>query len=95
MNTLIHADIFFFITTIVTIVLGILLAIALIYITIILADIREISRIARRESDEIAEDIHVLRKEVHSELRRGSSVIASLYRVLRGLFKRRKSRVNK
>ncbi len=95
METLIHADIFFFITSIATVIIGILLAITLVYIIKILIDIREISRIARSESKDLADDIHVIRNEVQSELNRGSSVVASLIRVIRGLFRRRKSRAQK
>ena len=92
MESLIHADIFFFITTIVTIVIGVLLAVILVYIAKILIDIREISRIARSESKDLADDIHNIRIEVQSELNKGSSVIASLFKIIRGLFRRRKSR---
>jgi len=91
MESLIQADIFFFITTIVVIVLGILSVIILFYITTILADIREISRIARSESEGIAEDIKHIRKEVNDELQRGPSIIFSLIKVIRSLFKHRKS----
>ena len=95
MESLIHADIFFFITTLIVIVLGIILIIIFIYIAMIFVDIRAISRIARSESKDIADDIHIIRGEVQSELRKGSSVVASLLRVVRGLFRRRKSRFNK
>ncbi len=95
MESLIHADIFFFITTFIVIVLGIILVIIFIYIGMILADIRAISRIARSESEDIADDIHMIRSEVQSELRKDSSIILSLIRIIRGLFRRRKSRVIK
>jgi len=91
MESLIHADIFFFITTIIVIVLGILSAIILFYITTILADIREISRIARSESVDIAEDIKHIRKEVNDELQSGSSIIFSLIKVIRNLFRHRRT----
>jgi len=91
MESLIQADIFFFITTIVVIVLGILSAIILFYITTILADIREISRIARSESEGIAEDIKHIRQEVNDELQRGPSIIFSLIKVIRNLFRYRRA----
>lgn len=91
MESLIHADIFFFITTIIVIILGIISAIILFYIAKILADIREISRIARSGSADIAEDIKLIRKEVNNELMNGSSVILSLIKVIRNLFRFRKS----
>lgn len=92
METLIHADIFFFVTTIIAIVLGILLIVILIILIKIMADIREISHIARNETTELASDIHEIREEVTGELRRGSSIIVSLARVIQGLFRRRNAR---
>lgn len=91
MESLIHADIFFFITTIIVIILGIFFAIILFYIAKILADIREISRIARDGSADIAEDIKLIRKEVNDELLGGSSIIFSLIKVIRSLFRHRKT----
>lgn len=95
MESLIHADIFFFITTIIAIILGILLAVALSYIIKILADIKEISNIARTETADMAEDIHNIRDEVKSEFRKNSSVIASLFSIFGSLFRLRKSRISK
>lgn len=92
MESLIHADIFFFVTTIIVIIISVILIVILIYLTKILADIREISRIARNETTDLASDIQEIRGEVRDELRRGSSVIASLFRVIRGLFRRTKAR---
>jgi len=65
MQTLIHADIFFFVTTIVIVLVAIVLIVILIYIVIIMADIREISRFVRKETGEIAEDM----KDIHTEIR--------------------------
>ena len=95
MESLIHADIFFFITTIITIVLGILFSIVLVYIIKILIDIREISRIARIETIDMAEDIHSIRNEVRSQFEKNSSVIASLISIFSSLFRLRKSRISK
>jgi len=91
MESLIHADIFFFITTIIVVILGILFAVILFYIAKILADIREISRIARSESGDIAEDIKHIRQEVNDELQSGSSIIFSLIKVIRNLFRYRRT----
>lgn len=95
MESFIHADIFFFITSIAVIIISIFLAIVLIYLTTILADIREISRIARSESAEIADDIKMIRQEVHQELRRGKSVFASIMKILSSLFRQKRARINK
>lgn len=92
MENLIQADIFFFITTIVTITLGILVSIALVYFIKILIDIREISRMARNESADIASDIQGIRREVKDEFRKNSSVLFSIVQIMRALFRRRKAR---
>lgn len=49
MNTLIHANIFFFITSIAVIVVGVMLTIALVYIVSILGDIKRVTRQVRDE----------------------------------------------
>ena len=95
MESLIHADIFFFITSIVAVILGILIAIILAYLVIILRDIREISRIARSETTDLADDIHTMRSEVHNQLRKNSSILTSIIYIIRGFFRRRKSRITK
>ena len=95
METLIHADIFFLISTIILVIFGILGIIISIYITKIIIDIREISRIARNETSDISGDIHMIRREVHGELSRGSSVVVSIIKIIRGLFRRRKPRITK
>jgi len=92
METLIHANIFFFITSIAVVILGILITIVLIYIATILADIKAISRLAKSETANIATDIHEIRGEIKDELRRGSSMIGSIIKIIQGLFRRRKSR---
>jgi len=94
MQTLIHADIFFFVTTVIVIALGLISIVILTYIAFIIADIREISRIARRESGEIAEDIAEIRGEIKKEIRNNSSVISSIFKVIKNLFNRR-GRANK
>ncbi len=67
MDTLIHADIFFFITTVAVISLTIVVVIALVYIVLILKDIRYISGKVRKESDVIIDDVHELRANVRAQ----------------------------
>lgn len=95
MENLIQADIFFFITTIVVVTFGILISIALLYFIKILADIREISRVARNESADIASDIQGIRREVKDEFRKNSSVLFSIIQIMRTLFRRRKNHNHK
>lgn len=67
METLIHADIFFFITTIAIVILTIIMAIVLVYFIVILNDIRYISRKVRKESDVIIDDVHHLRDQIKTQ----------------------------
>ena len=64
MQELIHADIFFFVTTIVVGVLGIFLIIAGVYGVLILNDLKYISKKLKKGSDEIMEDFEALRSEI-------------------------------
>lgn len=61
MSSLIHADIFFFITTIAVIFMSILLIIVLIFVILILKNLRKLSQTVLSEADLIAEDIDALR----------------------------------
>ena len=67
MNTLIHADIFFFITSIFIVFLTIGFVIMLAYIVPILKNIRYISMLARKEGDKLAQDIEGLRSTIKEE----------------------------
>lgn len=67
MNTLIHADIFFFVTTIVIVILGIGAAIITYYILKIVKSFRHVMENIKKESDNIAEDIAALRVRVKEE----------------------------
>ena len=94
MQTLVHADIFFFITTIAVILLTIVFVVILVYIVVILKDIRELSRIVRREGAEIAEDVHNIRTEIKDEMRyearSGTSSAAAFLNFIATLFAHRK-----
>jgi len=67
MDTLIHADIFFFVTTIVVVVVGLLFVIALIYLIKILNRIKTIAEEVRDETILFREDIHGLRESIQKE----------------------------
>lgn len=67
MNTLVHADIFFFATTIVLIVVGIGLVIAIIYLIKILKDVSYISKKIKSETDAVVGDIALLREHVKND----------------------------
>ncbi len=67
MTTLIHADIFFFVTAVAVVVFSALAVVATIYIISILNDIKHISKRIRIESDEVLEDIKILREHILEE----------------------------
>ena len=64
MDTLIHADIFFFVTTIAVIVVTIAFTVALVYLIKVLMDIKEISEQVRQETVLFREDLQGLRSEI-------------------------------
>lgn len=64
MDTLVHADIFFFVTTIAVIVVGAALTVALIYLAKVLSDIRKITGEVREETGLFRKDLGDLRNEV-------------------------------
>ena len=86
MDTLIQADIFFFIATIALALLAGGFGIAIFYFVKILHDVREISTTIKTESKHLAEDLEALR----ANARRGMTLATIV-----GLFKRRKNRSKK
>lgn len=67
LDTTIHADIFFFITSISVILLTILLIIIFAYVVKITQSVSYIVNKIKRESDNVAEDIADLREKVKEE----------------------------
>ena len=67
MTTLIHADVFFFVTAVYIIIFTTFVVVATLYIISILNDIKHISKRLRTESDEVLEDIKVLREHIREE----------------------------
>ena len=67
MEELIHADIFFFVTTIAVVVVTIAVVIASVFFIRILRDLKDVSRRIRDEAEDIEEDIEVLRTAVKTE----------------------------
>ncbi|MEK7494188.1 MAG: hypothetical protein AAB630_03480 [Patescibacteria group bacterium] len=74
METVIKADIFFFITSIFVIFLTVGFAVALIYIIPVLKDMRHLSALARKEGDKLAEDLDDLRAAVKEEGMKAKSI---------------------
>jgi hypothetical protein len=67
MDDLIHADIFFFVTTIAVVVVGIGLSVALYYAVGILRDVRAVVQKVRKASNELEQDFEDLRVGVKNE----------------------------
>ncbi|MBA3551133.1 hypothetical protein H0W32_02920 [Patescibacteria group bacterium] len=67
METLIHADIFFFASTIALVLVTIGLAVALVYIIKILRTVSKVSDKVKDESDEIIADIKNLRGNIKQQ----------------------------
>ena len=92
MASLIHADMFFFITTIAVIIISLLFAIALFFIVLILRDLRHLSGLAVKGGDQLADDLDDLRDAAIGEGAR----IRSIFDLFLGLFvRRRKRKANK
>jgi uncharacterized protein YoxC len=87
-NSFIHADIFFFVTTIAVVVVALLLVIALIYLIMALNRIKHIAEQIREETILFREDIHDLRDSV----RREGFKVKNLFDIGYGIFKRRKNK---
>jgi ABC-type siderophore export system fused ATPase/permease subunit len=66
-ETLIHADVFFFITTIVLVLVSIGVLIALYYVIRILKNARDISDKIKSESTEVISDVKALRLAIKDE----------------------------
>ena len=67
MSELVHADIFFFITAVAVVLLSTIFAVALVYIIVILRDVRAIVARMRRASESLESDFNALRNEVKYE----------------------------
>ena len=81
MESLIHADIFFFITTIFTIALGILFIVGGIYAIVILRDLKHVARMVKDESVELARDVQNIREGIRkngSVMKAGLGLISML-----------------
>lgn len=65
-NSLIHADIFFLITSVAVIIITVLVVIVSVYVFIILSNVRHISNKARIEANFWADEMSTLRRRLHT-----------------------------
>lgn len=84
METLIHADIFFFVTTILVIVLAILVAVLVYYAIRISRSIFSITETVRKESEHVAEDIAAFRQKIKDDSDRMSGFGGFIRKVFMG-----------
>jgi hypothetical protein len=87
MRTLLHADIFFFLTSIFVVVLTVVLSVAGVYFILILRDMKEISKKVKTEGGEIIEDVKKVREKIEEE----GIGLASLGKMF-GLFSRKRKK---
>ena len=87
MSTLIHADVFFFISTIGFILIIICVLIAMIFVLIILRNLAQISKRAKEESFEIINDI----KDLRTEAKKEASFVTTFVKFLFKIFGKNKS----
>lgn len=85
MRTLIHADIFFFLTSIFVVVLTVILSVGGVYFILILRDMKDISRKVKNEGGEIIDDVKKVREKIEEE-GIGLASIGKLF----GLFSKKK-----
>lgn len=88
MDTLIHADIFFFVTTIAVVVVAIALTIALIYLIRVLKQIEAIGKDIKEEATLFRGDIKGLRENV----RRDGFKLQHFFDFVTGFIKRKSTR---
>jgi hypothetical protein len=92
-ESLINADIFFFITTIVVAVVGILLAVAIIYFIKILRDIDKFQQKVSAGTGDLIEDLKTVKNEIASVAKGGGAIY--LLRVFVRLIGRTRRRIRR
>lgn len=86
MDEFLKMDLFFVVTTVVVLLLGIFLIVAVVYVIRILRNVDHLSRNISEESDHIRTDLGVLRKNVREE----GMKISHFLRFFGGMVGRRK-----
>ncbi len=89
METIAKSDIFFFITSVATIILTLFLAVLLYYLVKISRDLKYISQKAKAEADKIVEDVGNLRENIKGQGQRVKD-LASFFSFVQGKTKKEK-----
>jgi|AntRauTorckE6833_2_1112554.scaffolds.fasta_scaffold00843_12 hypothetical protein len=92
MESIIQADIFFFVTTVVVLVIGILLSILLVFAIKLIRDIYIIMEVVREEAVHVLDDIDEFRRNVKHKAERLSGLlgIVTTARFIRRVLKPKK-----
>ncbi len=87
MSQVLQANIFFFITAVTVVVLGIILAFALVYLIRILRDVKEVSALLKEQAEMLSADMNDLRQKIRRTEWRWADIftaIASLWTKKKG-----------
>ena len=95
MTEIAKSEIFFFVTTIIVVVLGILSTVILVYGIYIFKNIKEISDRIKKESELISDDIRELRANLRAELRTEGRHWKAVGKFVRSILSRRSGRNKK
>ncbi len=75
MESIVQMDIFFFVTTLVMVLVGVLMAILLVYAIRLVRDVHIIAEIIRDEAIDVIDDIDEFRKDVRHKAKRLSGLL--------------------
>ena len=95
MDTLIHADIFFFVTTIAVVVITIALTVLIVYLVKVFRNVREITNMVSEETILLRRDIGDLRSEIRARGARAAGAFDWFERFFGGTKKSRSRKKSK
>lgn len=92
MENLIHADVFFFITSIAVVIVSIVAIVAGVYLIKTLKDIRETIEMIKEEASLIIDDVDELRSDIKGKVKLVSGLVGAITSTsfLRSIFKGKK-----
>ncbi len=90
-TTLIHADVFFFVSTILFSILAVLFIVAIGYAISIMSEVKRVTRLVREQSEKFAEDMNFAREKI----RDAGFTPKGLFSIAAALWKKRKKKGGK
>jgi hypothetical protein len=88
MSNLIHADVFFFVSTILLSLLVIVFIIVLVYLIRVLREARSVARLVREEAERLAGDLEAMREKIRTE----SFSLGNVFSLVVGFLKSKKKK---